>query len=119
MKFATAKQTEQAAYEQVRLQAFTKIHGRPTRLDRNLLREEVCAAASEVEIPFAENGDYGLLGEVMDADEYTTLTGLVYAVPEEPSAYDEDIGEDTEEHERKRMEAAHSYLEKKARGLPA
>ena len=98
MKFATAKQTEQAAYEQVRLQAFTKIHGRPTRLDRNLLRDEVCAATSEVEIPFAENGDYGLLGEVMDADEYTTLTGLVYAVlPEEPSAYDEDIGEDTED----------------------
>jgi hypothetical protein len=108
MKFTTAKQTEQAAFEQVRLKPFTKIHGRPTRRDRNTLREEICVAASEVDMPFAEAGEFGLLGEIMDADEYTAVTdGLVYAAPTEPEAYDENIDNDMEDHERKKLEALH------------
>lgn len=108
MKFTTAKQTEQSAYEQVRLKPFTKIHGRPSRLDRNVLREELCATASEVDMPFDESGDYGLLGEIMEADEYTTITGLTYFPLEKPSAYDEDITDEMEHHERKQLEAEHS-----------
>lgn len=108
MKFTTAKQTEQSAYEQVRLNPFTKIHGRPSRLDRNTLREELCAAASEVDMPYEESGDFGLLGEVMEADEYTTITALTYYPLEKPSAYDEDITEEMDHHERKQLEAEHN-----------
>ena len=107
MKFATAKQTELAAYEQVRLTPFTTVHGRPSRIDRNTLREELCAAASEIEMPFEQAGDYGLLGEIMEDEEYTALTGLEYAEPIEPENYDSDITEDMPDHERKRMEASH------------
>ena len=107
MKFTTAKQTEQAAYEQVRLKPFTKIHGRPSRLDRNTLREELCILASEVDLPFAESGDFGLLGEIMDDDEYTTVTGLVYAAPTKPDAYDTAIDGSEVDYERKQMEAMH------------
>ena len=108
MKFTTAKQTEQAAYEQVKLTPFTQIQGRPTRLDRNTLREECCTAASEVDMPFEECGDYGLLGEIMEEEEYTEVTGLEYAAPDYPGTYDEEITEDMDDHERKTMEAAHT-----------
>ena len=108
MKFATAKQTELAAYEQVRLTPFTKVHGRPSRIDRNTLREELCAAASEIDMPFEQAGDYGLLGEIMEDEEYTAITGLEYAEPTEPENYDTDITEDMPDHERKRMEASHT-----------
>ena len=108
MKFSTAKATEQSAYEQIRQKPLTKIHGRPTRLDRNQLRDELCAAASEVDMPFEENGEYGLLGEVMEADEYTNLTGLVHMAVQRPTAYDEDIDEDTLDYLRKQMEALHN-----------
>ena len=104
MKFTTAKQTELEAYEQVRLTPFTKVHWRPSRLDRNKLREECCAAASEIDMPFEQAGDYGLLGEVMEDEEYTAITGLEYEEPEEPGNYDEDITDDMEDHERKRLE---------------
>ena len=72
-KYSTSKQTEQAAYDQVTNKPFTKIHGRPTRTDRNYLRDEVCAAASDIDMPFAKAGDFGLLGENMEADKYTAL----------------------------------------------
>ena len=97
-KYSTSKQTEQAAYDQVTNKPFTKIHGRPTRTDRNYLRDEVCAAASDRDTPFAEAGDFRLLGEIMEADEYTALTSLVYAEPEEPEAYDEDITKEMDDH---------------------
>ena len=109
MKFTTAKQTEQAAYEQVRLQPFTKIHGRPSRLDWNKLYEELCEQAGEIDMPFEECGDYGLLGEVMSAEEYTTTTdGLVYNGIDDPGTYDEDITAGMNDHQRKIMEAKHN-----------
>ena len=64
--------------------------------------------ASEIDMPFEQAGDYGLLGEVMEDDEYTAITGLEYEEPEEPGNYDEDITDVMEDHERKRLEAAHN-----------
>ena len=105
MRSATAKQTEKAAYDLARETSFTRILGRPSRMDRNNLRREVCGTASEVDMPFEECGDYGLLGEIMEADEYTDLTGLTYADIDEPSSYDPDITDDMEDHERREREA--------------
>ena len=60
-------------------------------------------------MPFEECGDYGLLGEVMSEEEYTATTGgLVYAEIEDPGTYDDDITDDMDDHERKRMEANHN-----------
>ena len=65
MKIRAAKDTEQAAYAQI--PAITKIHGRPTRKGYNALLDKAMVALSEVDMPFSENGDHGLLGEVCSA----------------------------------------------------
>lgn len=105
MRSSTAKQTEKAAYDQVREAPFTRIPGRPTRLNRNTLRSEMCGTASDVDMPYDYAGEYGLLGDVLNGAEYTALTGLVWIDPEEPEAYDPDIDDTMDDHERKRREA--------------
>ena len=56
-------------------------------------------------MPYEECGDYGLLGEIMEADEYTDLTDLTYAEIEEPASYDPDITDDMDDHTRREREA--------------
>ena len=46
---STAKQAEMTAFESVGAKPFTREHGRPTRRDYEILKEEACAPASEVE----------------------------------------------------------------------
>jgi len=45
----TAKQAETNAFESVRATPFTRVHGRPTRRDYEVLKEEACAPVSEVD----------------------------------------------------------------------
>ena len=108
---ATAKQTEKAAYDMVREMHLTKIHGQPTRKDRNILRAEVCGQASEVDMPYLEAGDYGLLGEVMEGDEFTALATLVHVEPQEPASYDPQITAIMGDVERRRRENLWNELE--------
>ena len=76
MKIRAAKDTEQAAYAQI--PAFTKIHGRPTRKDYNALLDEAMVALSEVDMPFLQNVNHGLLGKVCSAAKYQRIADVAY-----------------------------------------
>ena len=71
---STAKQAETTAYENVRSNPFTRVHGRPTRSDYEILKSEASALASEVDditYSWSKNAtdNYGLLGDILGADE--------------------------------------------------
>ena len=107
---STAKQAETTAYENVRSNPLTRVHGRPTRSDYEILKSEASALASEVEdITYLWSKDatdnYGLLGDILGADEYDELTSIdSYVIPNEPASYDPTITKATLTHERKRKE---------------
>ena len=107
---STAKQAETTAYENVRSNPFTRVHGRPTRSDYEILKSKASALASEVEditYSWSKNAtdNYGLLGDILGADEYDELTAIsTYTVPSEPASYDPTISNATLTHERKRKE---------------
>ena len=63
MKYINILEIEKQACEAV--PSFTRIHGHPTREDRNKLREEVMQALSVPDMTLFENshGDFGLLGK--------------------------------------------------------
>lgn len=93
-------------YDEVMKEPFTKVHGKPTLIDLIRLEKEACARLARVDMPYpTTHGRKGLLGAVMDAEEYTEEYGLVYEEKNEPLAYPEGINEDTPTHERKRAEA--------------
>jgi hypothetical protein len=107
---SSAKQAETTAFDAVRATPFTRIHGRPTRANYDLLKSEAGALASEVEdmtYAWSKNAtdNYGLLADIIGADEYDDLTNIdTYVVPNEPPAYDPTITNATLTHERKRKE---------------
>ncbi len=107
---STAKQAEPTSYENVRATPFTKVHGRPSRLDYEILKSEASALASEVEdITYDwshdDTNDYGLLADILGFDEYSTLTTIdTYVAPVEPATYDPTITNVTLTHKRKRKE---------------
>jgi len=107
---STAKQAETTAYVNVRSNPLTRVHGRPTRSDYEILKSEASTLASKVEdIPYSwsknATDDYGLLGDILGADEYDKLTAIdTYAVPNEPVSYDPTITNATITHERKPKE---------------
>jgi hypothetical protein len=107
---STAKQARTTALESVRTSPFTKVHGRPTRHNYKTLKEEASALASKVEdITYAwsknATDDYGLLANILGADEYEELTNInSYAIPLEPASYDPTITNATLTHKRKQKE---------------
>ena len=107
---STAKQAETTAHEAVRATPFTRVHGRPTRGDYETLKDEASALASEVEdITYAWSRDatneYGLLADILGADEYDELTSIsTYTVPAEPASYNPAVTDATPTHTRKRHE---------------
>ena len=50
---------------------FTKIHGHPSRGDRNAMREEAMQALGAVDVP---DSDHGLVGELAKPAEYRRIT---------------------------------------------
>ena len=107
---STAKQAKATAHETARSNPFTRIHGRPTRQDFDTLKEEASFLEWEVEditYSWSRNttGEYGLLADIIGADEYNHLTVInTYTVPNEPAAYNRTITNATATHERKRKE---------------
>ena len=105
---STAKQAETTAYENARSNPLTRVHGRPTRSDYEILKSEASALASKVEditYSWLKNAtdNYGLLGDILGADEYDELTNInSYVIPNEPVSYDPAITNATLTHERKR-----------------
>jgi hypothetical protein len=107
---STAKQAKTTALESVRASPFTRVHGRPTRHNYKTLKEEAYALASKVEditYAWSKNAmdDYGLLANILGADEYDKLTNInSYDIPLEPALYDPTITNATLTHEHKRKE---------------
>jgi hypothetical protein len=105
---STAKQAETTAYDNARSNPLTRVHGRPTRSDYDILKSEASALASEVEditYSWSKNAtdDCGLLGDILGADEYDELTSIdSYTIPNKPASYDPAITNETPTHERKR-----------------
>ena len=106
----TAKQAKTNAFESVRATPFTRVHGRPTRRDYEVLKEEACAPASEVDnITYAWSknlmDNYRLIADILGIKKYDDLTGiLTYTIPHEPASYDPNITDATPTHTRKQME---------------
>ena len=104
---STAKQAETTAFESVQVKPFTRVHGRPTQRDYEILKEEACAPASEVEdITYAWSknltDNYGLLTDIMGVDKYDDLTSIAtYVIPNEPASYNPNILDATPMHTRK------------------
>ncbi len=95
MPSSSAKLAEQMSYAAVQSVPFTKIHGRPTRQDYELLKKEVSDLASKVDnLTFAWRRDpatgeeYGLLAEIIGDVEYIHLSNQMWTLPVEPASYD-------------------------------
>jgi hypothetical protein len=107
---STAKQAKTTAFESVRATPFTRVHGRPTRRNYDILKEEACVLASKVKditYPWSKNAtnNYGLLANILGIDEYDDLTNIAtYAIPHKPASYDPNITNATLTHTWKRME---------------
>ena len=107
LKFSTALLTEEAARKAV--PPFTKIHGHPSRHDRNVLREEVLKALGAVDMP---DTDHGLIGELAGTTEYRRITGNgePYEVPDKPLPYNDQIDHDEMSAEEVKMAEAERTL---------
>ena len=109
---STAGTTETTAFENVRATPFTRIHGRPSRSDYKILKQEAATIASEVEdITYAWSRDattgdeYGLQEDIVGVDEYDHQTDIdTYVEETEPDTYDDTIDDTTPTHTRKHKE---------------
>ena len=107
---STAKQAETTAYENARSNPLTRVHGRPTRSDYEILKSKASALASKVEditYSWSKNAtdNYGLLGDILGADKYDELTNIdAYVILNEPASYDPAITNATLTHKHKRRE---------------
>jgi hypothetical protein len=104
---SSAKQAETTAFDTVCAPPFMRVHGRQTRKDYEILKEEASALASEVEdITYTWTKDattrYGLLADILGLENYYELTGIdTCAVPKEPVSYNSTITNVTLTHKRK------------------
>ena len=107
------KQTEESAFDKIRSTPFTRINGRPSRSDYELLKRKCCERASEIEdvvfdwcMDQGTGEEYGLLADILGRDEYNDLTNIdIGNNPEQqPASYDPNIDDATPTHQRKRME---------------
>jgi hypothetical protein len=107
------KQTEETAYDKIRLTPFTRINGRPTQSDYKLLKCKCSECASKIEdvvFPWCTDNatvkEYGLLANILGRNEYNNLTAInIGDIPKQlPALYDPNIDNDTPTHQRKRME---------------
>ena len=104
---STARVAEASAYENVRANPFTRIHGRPTRSDYEIIKHKAATLASKVEdITYAWSRDPNT-GERVRAPSQTTRsrrirpseTGIdMYVGENKPSTYDPSITDTTPTH---------------------
>jgi hypothetical protein len=78
---SSTNQAKTAAFDAVRTTPFMRVHGRPTRKDYKILKEEASALASKVEdITYTWTKDamtnYGLLMDILGFNNYYELTGM-------------------------------------------
>ena len=78
---STSKQAETNAFEFIRATPSTKVNRRHTRRDYEVLKEEACAPASEVDnITYAWSknlmDNYRLIADILGVKQYDDLTGI-------------------------------------------
>ena len=106
----TDKQAKTTAYENVRSNPFTRVHGQPTQSDYETIKSEASALASKVEditYAWSKNAmdNYGLHGNILGINEYNELTNIdTYTIPIEPASYDPSITNAMLTHEHKQNE---------------
>jgi hypothetical protein len=94
---STANQAKTTALESVCASPFTRVHSRPTHHNYETLKEEASALVSKVKditYTWSKNAmdDYGLLANILGADEYDKLTGIdSYTIPCKPASYNPTI----------------------------
>ena len=109
---STARAAETTAFENARSTLLTRIHGRPSRSDYEILKQEAATIASKVEdITYGWSRDagtgneYGLLAEILGDNEYGHQTGIITYVKEaESDTYDGSIDDTTPTHTQKHKE---------------
>lgn len=114
MKVSTVQQAQQAVYDKIRAMLFTRIHGRPARRQYDKLLEECADVAVLLQLPaYPWSDKYGILAEVLGAQEYLTTTGLVYVEPTPPTAFNGSITASTSQHVREPKTAKHEQLQER------
>jgi hypothetical protein len=104
---SSAKQAKTTSFDAVRTTPFTRVHGRPIRIDYEILKKDASALASKVEditYPWTKDAttNYSLLVDILGFDNYYKLTGIdTYAIPNEPASYNLTIMNATLTHECK------------------
>ncbi len=107
---SSVKEIKNTTYKLARRTPFTKIHGRPSRNDYEILKKEASDLACELDnithdwSHSAAGDEYGLLAEMIGKDKYDHLINLTWVQETEPSNYDPAITDATVTHTRKRME---------------
>jgi hypothetical protein len=121
------KQTEKTAYNKIHATPFTRINGRSTRSNYELLKRKCSKQASEIEdagFPWCTDNttgkEYGLLANIMGQDEYKDLTAIdIGNVPEQqplviqPEHQGRHRHTSTKTHGRKIGPQAHSMVHQK------
>ena len=75
---------EKAAYEQVRETPFTRMHGKPTWIQKETLVKEMEASGINQHVSYPWTGDCGCLAEIQGAPKYLAGTGKTYLAPARP-----------------------------------
>ena len=80
---STAQAAETTAFKNVCSTPFTRIHGRPSWSEYKILKQEAATIASKVEditynwsCDAGTGNEYGLLAEIVGANEYNHQTGI-------------------------------------------
>ena len=75
---------EKSAYEQVRETPFTRIHGKPSWIQKETLIKEMEATGINQHVSYPWAGDWGCLAEIQGAQKYLASTGETYLAPARP-----------------------------------
>jgi hypothetical protein len=108
---STTRATKTIAFESIRTVPFTRIHGRSSRSNYEILKHEATTLASKVDdITYAWSCDavtwdkYGLLAKILGLNEYIHQTGIdTYVEEAELDTYDLAITVAIPTHTRKRL----------------
>jgi hypothetical protein len=108
--FSSATQAETTTFNEVCTTPFTRVHGRPTRKDYTILKEDASTLASKIEdITYTWTKDamtnYSLLLDILGFNNYYELTSIdTYAVPNKPVFYNPTITNATPTYKCKHKE---------------
>jgi hypothetical protein len=106
---STVQAAKTIAFDRVWTTPFTRIHGRPSRSNYEILKQEAATIASKAkDLTYDWNHDtatgnkYGLIAEILGVNEYNHQTGISTYIKEiDPDSYDPTIDDTTPTHTQK------------------